>query len=488
MPEVRTNWNRGQPIPARDMRTNSQALAGLVQSAQDGTGKTVPPDQAYKVKVTARVSEGEFNFEEVRYSKSEGKYKTVPGGVTHATFGTITAQGGQVEGGAGLVFIGDIVTIRPGGEIDSSGRVRWEFVPGTKEMPVDLTQAGGSNGDDTNPPSYTYDCYAEDGELILPAASPQIGRPDRGPVSSVATKGIVAYELVAGVPTKVLRWANEGYRENTGYENAEGAAGEISSPTVGGSGSQFNNGTMTFLGATDASTPTTHIPVRTFVEDETSGDPATETGKTRIIQWVDAADIPGGSGGGDNTGITTVDDGTTSVTQANNGTINLVDTANSGTLLGVSLSVTNNGGEADVSGTVDASDLEVGGVGGSGGASVFNKTFRVDDGAATGVRTLDGDDYSGRTLDGVIQHHAGAIVGWQQDNFNNAVLVSGKMGSAPVADYRLVNEPSYEIFIDASDGSKLKLDVKTSPSGSYYHFDCLITKGARKTSPDTTFS
>ncbi|MEM1355426.1 MAG: hypothetical protein AAGH88_11140 [Planctomycetota bacterium] len=141
-----------------------------------------------------------------------------------------------------------------------------------------------------------------------------------------------------------------------------------------------------------------------------------------------------------------------------------------------------------VRGEVNASDLEVGGVGGSGGASVFNKTFRVNPGTATGLYVLDGDDYSGRTIVGVIQHHSGAIVGWQQDNFNGANQAIGKMGSSPVSDYRIVNTGAFEVFIDVSDGSKLKLDVKTSPSGTYYHFDCLITKGARKTTPDTIFS
>jgi hypothetical protein len=210
MPEVRTNWNRGQPIPASDMRRNSEALDALVKSNERARASVPYADARLTVKLTARDSEGKFEFEQVRFNVTEAKFETVTQGVTHATLGLAVAWGGQIDGEAGMIYVGDIVELRPGGYIDAEKKRRlWGFSPSSKIMHVTVTGSGFA-GDDDNPCEFVYDVFAQDGEQLLSGVSPTNQRTQNGE-RVAGTEGYVYYKLVAGVPAVTLGWVNEEY-------------------------------------------------------------------------------------------------------------------------------------------------------------------------------------------------------------------------------------------------------------------------------------
>ena len=208
-------------------------------------------------------------------------------------------------------------------------------------FPVDVVKVGGSDGDESMPATWVYDVYAEDGQKILSSVSPQNKRPDRGPVK-IGTDGYAHFEvsgisdvLTLGLINEVANRDPSTYPgimdDNEGYNEAQGSEPEISAATVGGSGSQHDDGILKFLGAstTEQGNPQAdHIPVLTFVEDEVDGAMA-ETGATRIIQWIDPDDIPFPTPP-DNQGYNTVTTGATTLTKANNGTLEFI-TATPGT-------------------------------------------------------------------------------------------------------------------------------------------------------------
>lgn len=132
MSEVRTDWQRGQSIPAKDMRANSLALDGLVKSGPDLTsrnGGALRNNARYVVKITAITlanSKYSYQFEQVRFDVESNAYVAASEPVTHETIGEATSQGSNVVPTAG---VDEIVSIRPGSQVDSSGRRQWEFIP-----------------------------------------------------------------------------------------------------------------------------------------------------------------------------------------------------------------------------------------------------------------------------------------------------------------------------------------------------------------------
>lgn len=424
MSEVRTNWNTGQPIPAKDMRTNSEALAGLVSSPERAGSRARPNDARFHVQITARSSEGVFEFAQVRFKPGDGKVALVPGGVTHETLGLITAQGGQPDGGAGLVYVGDIVTIRPGVNIDSSGRVQWEFSPAAKMMPVDVATDGGDAGDDETPCTLTYTVTAEDGETLLTGASPQNQRRGTGEYA-VADQGYIHYELESGVPTLTLGWVNEEYvgeppepDDNEGYNQSTGSAStEVdATKTPGGSDTQNDNGNLNFEGVSDTAQgqpQTSHIPVLTRVNKNGT--------TTDVWQWLDPDDLP----------------------------------------------VTYDGGSG-------------------GGANILDKLIEVQSTASTGLYTIDDADYSGRAGFFYIADANNTAANWA-DESETTTAQAFKVGTAETTDLTFFGTGGYSIIIDVSDGHKLKINVTTAPTAPNSDWiQIVVVKGARKTAADQT--
>lgn len=246
---------RGDPITADFLNRSKNAGvhdvrgAGVTQSGGRvviGQVNPGPPARSYDVKkkviLTARTStEGEFEFAEVEWNKSSGKFQVKTGGVTHTDLGPARATSDQIEGGAGLVYVGDIVTIRPGLKDRglSYAKVGWEFTPAAKVMPVDVTQIGGTQGTDSSPATWTYDVYAKDGEKLLSAVSPLNQRPPTGEVTA-GTGGYAHYNLVAGVPTFTLGLINEidpgvgGAGDGQGYEAIRHNNAAVDAETDGG--------------------------------------------------------------------------------------------------------------------------------------------------------------------------------------------------------------------------------------------------------------
>lgn len=208
MANIRTNWNSGQPIPARDVRGNSEALKELYTQGRAINAGVERNDARYVVKLTARDDTGgvlTFEFEEVQWNTTSNVWETRTNGVTHATVGKAVAQGGINSEGQ----VDDIVTIRPGERIDADGRALWEFVPAPKSIYWAKVTASSSGSADLT----LAECDS-DGNTITDGRTPSDARvPMERRGIPVDTYG-VAIELLpttAGNPvvTKFLPWDGE---------------------------------------------------------------------------------------------------------------------------------------------------------------------------------------------------------------------------------------------------------------------------------------
>ncbi|MEM6260211.1 MAG: hypothetical protein AAGI37_18195 [Planctomycetota bacterium] len=398
-PDFRRQWN--EVVDA----VNANTLA----AAQVGGDTEVPSVElsGLMVELTARASsEGYFEFKEKVWVDGAG-YADKTGGLTHTDLGECRAVGHLPGGGMGLAYVGAVVYIRPRLVANASGVSEWEFDAANLVMPVDVTQVGGEDGTVSSPASWTYDVYAEDGDTLLSAVSPQNQRPDSGSVKA-GTQGYVHYELVGGVPTLTLGLINE-------------------------------------------------------VPNEAGG------------------------GSGDGQGYETVTTGATTLSKTDGGVLEFVEATASVDELAVEFSQNNNDPTAEISAVVDISDLEVGGVGGSGGAKILDIEVSIPAAVATGTTVLDGDDYGGRMIscvfDGTLQ---GNRASWDEYSPGAATLFQ-KIGASESTDVSVFNGASFQVFIDASDSRKLKLTVSNAVGADRW-FKALITKGARKTAADVIIS
>lgn len=192
----------------------------------------------------------------------------------------------------------------------------------------------------------------------------------------------------------------------------------------------------------------------------------------------------GGGGSADGQGYEDVEVNSVSVlAKTDGGIINFANGTTSGTTLGVTFAGSAADPTATVTATVDASGLTAGDV---GSAEVLDIEVSVQ-AAASGTIVLDSDNYSGRML----QYSYAVLLGstsatWADYVENPANPSAIYVGSAESADVTLVSATDIFVYIDQSDGYKLKLD-HSNPGASFPDWLRLtITKGARKTSPDVT--
>ncbi|MEM9019934.1 MAG: hypothetical protein AAGC44_05165 [Planctomycetota bacterium] len=255
-------------------------------------GRHVKEERRAKI-TAAGTTDGFYKAREQTRTHANAAWADHPTGMT---WGIVAGDAGEIEEFTLLqgVVPGCVVPVQSVPTKD--GRRVWKFAAVEAKFPVLVTVAGGEVGSESVKCSLTYNVFAEDGRQVLTAASPTNQRAELGRYKA-ATRGELEHRWVGGVLTPVLGWVNEEQEQNTGYDKAEAAAEpEVASPTAGGSGSQFKSGTLSFKGASDVSSgqAATLLPVMTHVEDEVAGDPAAETGKTIVSQWVPASSLPSG--------------------------------------------------------------------------------------------------------------------------------------------------------------------------------------------------
>ncbi len=476
MANIRTNWNSGQPIPARDVRGNSEALKELYTQGRAINAKVERNDARYVVKLTARDDTGgvlTFEFEEVQWNTTSNVWETRANGVTHATVGKAVAQGGINSEGQ----VDDIVTIRPGERIDADGRALWEFVPAPKSIYWAKVTASSSGSADLT----LAECDS-DGNTITDGRTPSDARvPMERRGIPVDTYG-VAIELLpttAGNPvvTKFLPWD-----------------GETTSPKdLVASGATADSATYDIESDSE---PVNYQPFRIYDDTGTSGNwyyfyrdiIADASGMITNVSAETRDTLPGDGYNELRKNNVLVD------SAASNGVIDFDDQQTPGTnelvvewtLTGDQDAVAggaNDGLRTQVQGLVDVSSV----VGSGGGTNnIVAKLVKIDNTVTTGhYAVLDDDDYSERI---VAIHYDGqgsvSEATWGTANSPGAVgtwYIAGDTSPAG-GEYDLFSLAGFRVFVDHGDSSKLK--VEASSPGTYNYLSVVIIKGPQKSSED----
>jgi hypothetical protein len=169
-------------VTAKDMNT----LGGVVRFARgvanalgytDSTGAVSRRAPNLVETVTARLTgdgavDGQYDWEEVDPNLDDGSYTTRPDGRTSDNSGPAN----DPNGGTGRT---DVVVLRRGAD-PADGSPVWTITGATTGViPVSLSTDGGTNGDASTAPSYTYTVTPiGGGDPITTTASPQVARPD----------------------------------------------------------------------------------------------------------------------------------------------------------------------------------------------------------------------------------------------------------------------------------------------------------------------
>lgn len=480
MANIRTNWNSGQPIPARDVRGNSEALKELYTQGRAINAGVERNDARYVVKLTARDDTGgvlTFEFEEVQWNTTSNVWETRTNGVTHATVGKAVAQGGINSEGQ----VDDIVTIRPGERIDADGRALWEFVPAPKSIYWAKVTASSSGSADLT----LAECDS-DGNTITDGRTPSDARvPMERRGIPVDTYG-VAIELLpttAGNPvvTKFLPWD-----------------GETTSPKdLVASGATADSATYDIESDSE---PVNYQPFRIYDDTGTSGNwyyfyrdiIADASGMITNVSAETRDTLPGDGYNELRKNNVLVD------SVASNGVIDFDDGQTPGTNeLVVEWTLTGDqdavaGGANDqlrtqVQGLVDVSSV----VGSGGGTSnVFSHLCKASSTATVGATvTVDTDSYAERLVNFNFEAQGAISVATWDEAVGPGTQTTryiAKDTSDVSGEYEVFTGGGWRVFVDFDDGTNPAcLKVEVTAANDFNWLSIVAIKGAVKSSPDT---
>ena len=141
--------------------------------------------------------------------------------------------------------------------------------------------------------------------------------------------------------------------------------------------------------------------------------------------------------------------------------------------------------------TVDITGASGGDADSVNGIEFVDVLIKLDNGdTVPQTKVVDSDDYSGRSLYSEVATAGGATAAFWADNTQVSNEVNFvKIGTAETVDVEFVSAGGLRLYIDVSDGYKLKVDATTAPtSGTSDYIQLMIAKGSRKTAADVTFS
>lgn len=455
-------FESGESIYDEGFREKLNAVVDAVNASGSGTNaapRGFNESRAHRgipVELLARTSEGggEFSFREVIWNQDTGSWETKANGLTHQQLGAARAMGGTVTTAVAAAHIGDVVYIYPKC-IPDNNTVRYEFNVSPKLFPVNVVVKSGVNGvAGVSPPTWIYDIYDKDDNLLEEDLTPENPRQNHAYVKASAGLAYIDTDgswKLATVFEEVVPPSPTG--DNVGYWQVE-----ANSPYGNGvTASELVAGKIEFKSRNNAG----EIPIYTEITDGAGTD--------EVLQYVKASDIP--SSGADGQGYEDVHyNGVSQEAITDGGILDFDDqqTPSAGGVV-VDWTITGNGaGTAKVQGEVDLSAV-TGSSGTLGGLKVLDALIEINEGASTGTKVLSSADWRGTIITvsqyGVYTTDTTARTTAFDDDGAGGSIQSYYVGSALASDLSLGSYTGGAVvfYVRASDGNIIMV-INTAPA------------------------